>query len=95
MGRNRDGAEQHTAGTGQALAVVMMPTRRTLIGEMMVRVHGPMIVIMAVGMRKHRGGQHILGQARCRAAAKRKRHGGRDDTEQVDRCRDPPGQQPS
>ena len=73
----------------------MVPGRCTFIGEVMVRVHGAMIVSVAIGMRGHYDGQHVLGEARCRATAKRERHRRRDDAQQVDRSRHPPGQQPS
>lgn len=69
----------------------MMPAWCAFIGEVMVRVHGPMIV----SMRMHHDRQHILSQARCRAIAKRDRYWRRDDAQQVDRNRHPPGQQPS
>jgi hypothetical protein len=73
----------------------MVPGRCSFIGEMMVCVHRAMIVSVAIGMRRHHDGQHVLGEARCRATAKRERHRRRDDAQQVDRSRDPPGRQPS
>jgi hypothetical protein len=93
-GRDANGAKHHTAGAGQAFAIVMVPARCALIGEMMVCVRGPMIVGVTIGMRM-RDRQHIVRETRRGSDAERERHRRRDDADEVDRRSDPSSHQPS